>query len=35
MLGSSNINGYGIEDILGLMATGSPDEKITALEYLA
>lgn len=35
MLGTSNVNGYGIEDILGLLSTGSPDQKVTALEYLA
>lgn len=35
MLGVSNAHGYGVEDILDLLTIGSPDEKVTALEYLA
>ncbi len=35
MMGNSNVNGYGIDDVLSLLSTGSPDEKLTALEYLA
>lgn len=35
MLGRSNVNGFGIDDVLTVLSTGSPDEKLSALESLA
>jgi hypothetical protein len=35
LLGWSGINEYAIEEILGLLSTGTPDEQVSALEQLA